>query len=250
MSSPFTPKTLAFLRSLKRNNDREWFRARKDEYERHVRGPMIELISRLATDMKAFAPELVADPKKSLYRIYRDTRFSEDKTPLKTNAAAVFPPRGFPRHEGAGLYVEIAPGWVWMGGGLYMPPSTSLHAIRERIAATHPRLHRLVTTAEFKRVIGEMSGDRLTRVPRGYLKDHPAAHYLQFKQFLGFREFKPDFATSREFYPELLTTFKALTPLIRFLNSAIKEGVAPAPVLFDEPLRRDPRQTGARRHAG
>ena len=233
MQSPFTPKTLSFLRALKRNNDREWFRARKEEYERHVRGPMVELISRLAGDLRGFAPDLVADPKTSLYRIYRDTRFSEDKTPLKTNAAAVFPPRGFPRHEGAGLYVEIAPGWVWMGGGLYMPPPASLHAIRERIAATHPRLHRTVTAKAFAGVLGELQGDQLTRVPRGFAKDHPAAHYLRFKQFLGFREFKPEFATSPDFYPELLRTFKALTPLLRFLNSSIREAAAPPAVLLD-----------------
>jgi uncharacterized protein (TIGR02453 family) len=224
MASPFTPKTLSFLRSLKRNNDREWFRARKDEYERHVRAPMVELIGRLAVDLRPFAPEMVVDPKRSLYRIYRDTRFSDDKTPLKTNAAAVFPPRGFPRHEGAGFYVEIAPGWVWMGGGLYMPPPRSLYAIRERIAQSHPKLHRVVRAREFRTVLGELQGDRLTRVPRGYLKDHPAGEYLRYKQFLGFREFEPGFATSERFYPELLRTFKALTPLVRFLNTAIREG--------------------------
>jgi len=233
MPSPFTPKTLSFLRALKRNNDREWFRARKPEYERHVRGPMIELIARLAVDLEKVAPELVADPKASLYRIYRDTRFSEDKTPLKTNAAAVFPPRGFPRHEGAGLYVEIAPGWVWMGGGLYMPPPASLYAIRERIAATHPRLHRIVTAKAFTSVLGELQGEQLSRVPRGFLKDLPAAPYLRFKQFLGFREFPPAFATSDEFYPELLRTFKALTPLLRFLNASIRDATAPPPVLLD-----------------
>jgi uncharacterized protein (TIGR02453 family) len=249
MSSPFTPKTLAFLRALKRNNDREWFRARKDDYDRHVRAPLVELIERMAVDLKTFAPELVADPKKSMYRIYRDTRFSHDKTPLKTNAAAIFPPRGFPRHEGAGLYVEVAPGWVWMGGGLYVPPPTALYAIRERIASTHPRLHKLVNAPEFKKVLGELQGDRLTRVPRGYLKDHPAGHYLRFKQFLGFREFKPDFATSAEFYPELVKTFKALMPVLRFLNSAVKESAVPAPVLLDGHMRRDPRQTAGRRHA-
>jgi uncharacterized protein (DUF2461 family) len=221
MSSPFTAKTLSFLRALKRNNDREWFRARKDDYERHVRGPMQALIARLAGDLKQFAPEVVADPKRSLYRIYRDTRFSDDKTPLKTNAAAVFPPRGFPRHEGAGFYVEIAPGWVWIGGGLYM----------------HPKLHRLVTTREFRTVLGKLQGDQLTRVPRGYLKDHPAADYLRYKQFLGFREFEPGFATSDRFYPELVRTFKALTPLVRFLNTAIREGAAPAPVLLDTNAR-------------
>ena len=232
MTSPFTAKTLSFLRSLKRNNDRAWFRARKEEYERHVRGPMVTLIERLAHDLKPIAPEMVADPKRSLYRIYRDTRFCDDKTPLKTNAAAVFPPRGFPRHEGAGFYVEIAPGWVWMGGGLYMPPPTSLYAIRERIAGSHPKLHRIVTTHEFRSVLGGLQGDTLTRVPRGYLKDHPAGEYLRHKQFLGFREFEPAFATSDRFYPELLRTFKALTPLVRFLNAAIAEGVAPPPLLF------------------
>ena len=226
MASPFTSKTLSFLRSLTRNNDREWFRARKEAYERHVRGPMVELIGRLAVDLRPFAPEMVADPKRSLYRIYRDTRFSDDKTPLKTNAAAVFPPRGFPRHEGAGFYVEIAPGWVWMGGGLYMPPPRSLYAIRERIAQSHPKLQRVVKAREFRTVLGALQGDQLTRVPRGYLKDHPAGEYLRYKQFLGFREFEPAFATSERFYPELLRTFKALTPLVRFLNTAIREGHA------------------------
>ena len=231
MSSPFTPKTLAFLRALKRNNDRDWFREHKDEYERHVRMPMIQAIERLAVDMKKFAPELTADPKKSLYRIYRDTRFSEDKTPLKTNAAAVFPPRGFPRHEGAGLYFEVAPGWTWIGGGLYMPPSSTLHAIRARIASSHPRLHRIVTAPAFKKAVGELNGDQLTRVPVGYAKDHPAAHYLRFKQYLGFREFPADFATKADFYPTLLTTFKAMVPLLRFVNDAARSE-SPTPLTF------------------
>lgn len=232
MTSPFTPKTLSFLRALERNNDREWFRARKAEYERHVRLPMIELLGRVAQDLRTFAPELISDPKVSLYRIYRDTRFSEDKTPLKTNAAAVFPPRGFPRHEGAGLYFEIAPRWVWIGGGLYMPPPSALHAVRERIASTHPRLHRIVTTRAFKQSVGTLEGERLSRVPRGYAKDHPAAHYLQFKQFLAFREYTPDFATSSSFYPELVRTFRTIAPLIRFLNTAIGEGVTHTPLLL------------------
>jgi uncharacterized protein (DUF2461 family) len=118
-----------------------------------------------------------------------------------------------------------------MGGGLYMPPAPSLYAIRERIAGSHPKLHRLVTTREFRTVLGELQGERLTRVPRGYLKDHPAGEYLRYKQFLGFREFDPAFATSDRFYPELVRTFKALTPLVRFLNAAVVEGVAPAPIL-------------------
>ncbi len=230
MPSLFTPKTLAFLRALKRNNDRDWFRERKDDYERHVRAPLVETVGRLAADMPRFAPELMADPKKSLFRIYRDTRFSEDKSPLKTNAAAVFPPRGFPRHAGAGLYFEIAPDWTWIGGGLYMPPPAALHAIRAQIASSHPSLHRIVTSKTFKDVLGELQGDQLIRVPSGYAKDHPAAQYLRRKQFLGFREFPAEFAYGEDFYPELLRTFKALTPLVRYLNEAIKAG-SPAGVV-------------------
>src|SRR5688572_3044321 len=109
MTTPFTRKTLAFLRALKRHNDRDWFRARKVDYEMHVRQPMIELLARLQRDLRAFAPELVSEPKVSLYRIYRDTRFSEDKSPLKTHAAARFPSRAFGRSRGAALYLEVAP---------------------------------------------------------------------------------------------------------------------------------------------
>lgn len=221
MPSPFTVKTLRFLRALKRNNDREWFRARKAQYEADARQPMIELIERLAGDFKSFAPEFVAEPKVSLYRIYRDTRFSADKTPLKTHAAAHFPMRGLPKGEGGGLYFEIAPTWVWIGGGLYMPSNPQLHVIRAKIAATHPRLHRVVTAAPFRRTVGTLEGERLSRVPRGYEKDHPAAHYLQLKQFLAGREFVAEFATSRAFYKELLATFRAVVPLVRFLNDAL-----------------------------
>lgn len=219
--SPFTRKTLSFLRALERNNDREWFRARKPDYEQHVRGPMVELLHRLAADFRSFAPELVADPKVSLYRIYRDTRFSEDKRPLKTHAAAHFPVRGLPKGQGAGLYLEVAPTWVWIGGGLYMPAAADLRAIREHIATTHPKLHQVVRTRAFKDTIGELTGDRLTRVPRGYLADHPAADYLKFKQFLAGREFPADFAISETFYPELLRTFRAVAPLVRFLNAPL-----------------------------
>jgi uncharacterized protein (TIGR02453 family) len=223
MTSPFTRKTLAFLRALKRNNDREWFRARKDQYEQHVRGPMVDLLGLLAADLPRFAPELVSEPRVSLYRIYRDTRFSNDKTPLKTHVAAHFPSRGFPRGEGAGLYLEIAPTWVWMGGGLYMPSPSELHAIRAHIAETHPKLQRTVRARAFIAAAGALAGEQLTRVPRGYLKEHPAADYLRYRQFLAGREFKAEFATSHRFYPELLKVFRAIVPLVRFLNTPLRQ---------------------------
>ena len=221
MTSPFTRKTLAFLRALTRNNDREWFRARKAEYEQHVRSPMVALLERLARDLPAFAPDLVSDPRVSLFRIYRDTRFSSDKRPLKTNVAAHFPSRKFPKGEGAGLYVEVAPQWVWIGGGIYMPSSTELNAIRATIADDHRRFRRVVTAQTFRRAVGGLSGEQLTRVPRGYLKDHPAADYLRHKQFIGGREYPADFALSPRFYPQLLTVFRGIAPMVGFLNNAI-----------------------------
>lgn len=217
----FTPNTLKFLRSLKRHNDREWFKARKDQYDTHVRGPMIAVIERLANDFKRFAPEIVASPKTSLYRIYRDTRFSEDKTPLKIQVSASFRWKGLEKGEGAGLYLEVHPEWVWMGGGFWAPPQPQLVRIREHIAATWPEIDKVARARPFTRILGPLSGDTLTRVPRGYAVDHPAADYLKFKQFLGGREFPPAFATSKEFYPALIETYKTIMPLIRFLNAPL-----------------------------
>ena len=221
MASPFTRKTLAFLRALKRNNDREWFRARKVDYEQHVRAPMIALLQQLARDLPAFAPDLVSDPRVCLFRIYRDTRFSSDKRPLKTNVAAHFPSRRFPKGEGAGLYVEVAPQWVWIGGGIYMPSSGELNAIRAAIADDHRRFRRVITAPAFRRAVGELGGEQLTRVPRGYPKDHPAADYLRHRQYIGGREYPADFAVTPRFYSELLTVFRGIAPLVGFLNHAI-----------------------------
>jgi len=185
---------------------------------------MIGLLERLARDLPGFAPELVSDPRVSLYRIYRDTRFSQDKAPLKTHVAAHFPATGFPRGEGSGLYLEVAPTWVWIGGGLYMPASSDLRLIRAHIADNHHALHRVVSGAAFKRAVGTLEGERLSSMPRGYLKDHPAAHYLRYKQFLAGREFEAEFATTPRFYPELLRIFRAVAPLVRFLNTPLLEG--------------------------
>jgi uncharacterized protein (TIGR02453 family) len=217
----FTSDTLKFLRALNRHNDREWFRARRDEYERQVRAPMVAVIEQLARDFRRFAPEMEASPKTSLYRIYRDTRFSEDKSPLKTHIAASFSWRGLPRGESAGLYVEVHPQWVWMGGGFYAPETAHLVRIREHIAETYPEIHRIARAAAFRRAVSALDGERLARVPRGFARDHPAAEYLQFRTFLAGREFEPALATSARFYPTLVGTFRAVMPLVRFLNEAL-----------------------------
>lgn len=231
MNQAFSPKALAFLRAIKRNNDREWFRARKGEYEQLLKAPMTAVIERLAVDFRRFAPDLVATPKTSLYRIYRDTRFSENKAPLKTHVAAVFPCRGQARHQGAGMYFEITPEWVWAGGGLYAPDTSQLLAVREHLAANLRRFKRIIEAPAFRRQVGALDGERLQRVPRGFAKDHPAAEYLKYRQFLAGREFRASLATSPQFYPTIVRLFESIAPLIHFLNEPLKvPGTTPAPL--------------------
>jgi uncharacterized protein (TIGR02453 family) len=226
----FTPEAIAFLRALKRNNDRAWFKARKEQYERLLRGPMVSLIERLADDFRGFAPDLVASPRDSLYRIYRDTRFSENKAPLKTNVAAIFPCRGLPKHQGAGLYVEVAPTWVWVGGGMYAPDTAQLQAVREHIATNVRRLRAIVEAPAFRRAVGALEGERLQRVPRGFPREHEAAEYLKYRQFLAGCQYPARFACTPRFYRSLLTVFRHIAPLTRFLNEPLLKTCA-----FDRP---------------
>ena len=222
----FTSKTLSFLRSLKRNNRREWFHARRDQYEQHCRQPMIAIVERLAADLRPLAPEMLVDPKVSLLRPFRDTRFSDDKTPLKTHVGATIPDRRLGRMNGAGLYVEIAPGWVWIGGGLWRPDTSQLQLVRELVAGRHQELSAIVNAPGIKR-LGGLQGDRMTRVPRGFAKDHPAAHFLQFRQFMVYREEPAAFAHSPRFYQQLRWTFETIMPLLAFLNEPLIEADRP-----------------------
>jgi uncharacterized protein (TIGR02453 family) len=222
MAGPhFTPKTIPFLRSLKRHNDREWFRAHRTTYDEHVHAPMVAVVNALARDFRRFAPELSADPRRSIHRIYRDTRFSADKSPLKTHIAASFPRRDSPRHESAGLYFEVAHDWVWVGGGLYMPTTPGLYRVRERIAGDPRTFERLITSTAFTKQCGSLRGERLTRIPRPFPSTHPAGEYLKYKQFLGSREFPATLASSPRFYSSVLAVFEAIAPMVQYLNGAL-----------------------------
>jgi uncharacterized protein (TIGR02453 family) len=223
MAVYFTPRTLTFLRALKRNNNRDWFKANKDRYDAHVKGPMLAVIDRLATELPRFAPDLVAS-RDSLYRIYRDTRFSGDKRPLKTHVAAAFFSRRLPRRAGAGLYFHIDPntdGDVWIGGGTYAPEPHELTRIREHVAAHHVRFRATVESPTFRKKVGSLEGARLTRVPRGYPAEHPAADYLKFKQLYAGRSYDVAIVTSPRFYTELIAVFREVAPLVGFLNEPL-----------------------------
>ena len=235
----FPEKGIRFLRSLKRNNRRVWFQKRKDTYLEDVKAPMEDFILVVADAFRRFAPEMVANPKVSAYRIYRDTRFSKDKSPYKTHVAAVFPRRDLAKHEGAGFYVHVAPDEVFVGGGLYMPDKQGLQAVREHLARNHRQFRSKVGSRRFRSFFNEISGEQLSRVPRGFLADHPAADLLRYKQFLATRQLEPQLATSPAFYPEVIQTFKALLPMIRFLNEPIVGQHSSGLDLTDQPRGRE-----------
>jgi uncharacterized protein (TIGR02453 family) len=217
----FPPAGLAFLRALARNNDREWFRTRKEDYERDVRAPMIAVLDRLDRDFREFAPELVASPKVSLFRIYRDTRFSADKSPFKTSIAAVFPHRDLPKHQSPGLYLEVNPKAVLVAGGVYAADTAQLHAIREHLAANLARFRSIVEAPAFIRATGGLKGERLQRVPRGFPPDHPAADVLRYRQWLVWQELPAALATTPRFYATVSRIFRASAPLVRFLTEPL-----------------------------
>ena len=181
---------------------------------------MLQLIEALSGEFAEFAPEIVASPK-SLFRIYRDTRFSKDKRPFKTHVAASFSVKGLDRHEGAGFYFHIAPTELWIGGGIYRPATDELRSVRDHIATNHARLGKIVEARQFRKLVGTLQGEQSSRMPRGYPTDHPAENYLRFKDLLAARELKPTDATKPDFFKTLVESFRAMHPLIRFLNEPI-----------------------------
>jgi len=221
-ASPVFPKAgLDFLKRLKRNNNRDWFLKNKAVYEDSVQEPMVQLVEALADEFRRFAPEIAATPKQSLFRIYRDTRFSKDKSPYKTHVAASFRARGLDRHEGAGFYFHIAPTELWIGGGLWRPETEILRHVREHIAGNHQRLAKIVSGKTFRKFFGGLSGEQSSRVPRGYAANHPAERFLRYKDLIAARALAPEEATKPKFVAILAETFEAMHPLVRFINEPI-----------------------------
>jgi uncharacterized protein (TIGR02453 family) len=217
----FPPEAMTFFRGLKKNNTREWFQARKETYEEKVKGPMLELVTALMRRLADFAPDYVNDPNKAIYRIYRDTRFSKDKTPYKTHIAAVFTPRDLQKHSGAGFYFSVSAEEVEVGGGVYMPMPQDLLSIRNYMAERHEEFRRITTARDVRRLFGDVTGESLTRVPKGFPADHPAADLLRRKQFLLFRTLEASLATTPKLYRELAIRFEAMAPFLEFLNKPL-----------------------------
>ncbi len=215
----FPKQGIEFLKKLKRNNKREWFNAHKVEYEEYVKFPMQSLIGTLAPPMQEYAPELDVHPKRSLFRIYRDTRFSRDKTPYKTHIAAIFTPKKADR-EAAGLYLHIEPGEVYLGGGMYSISSDRLRDIRKAIIQETSSFLEIVNDRDLRKLYGSLLGEKLSRVPHGFDRDHPMQEFLRMKQFYVGTSLVINSCFSRKFVDIIHEHFRVITPLVRFLNSA------------------------------
>jgi len=231
---PFTLATMRFLRGLARNNRKPWFEAHRVDYEEQVKAPMRELIEEMDVRFARFAPELVGDPRRSMFRIYRDVRFSKDKSPYKTHAACWFYHRDGSHNVGteatgggAGFYFQIAPGKSFLGGGMWMPPREALTRLRDSIAE-HPRqFEKIVTDPRVARRFGGLSDEAvLQRVPRGYPADHPGARWLRFQSFVVGRTLSDAQAVSARLPALLEADFRLMVPLVRWINGVL--GLKPA----------------------
>lgn len=228
-SSPgFTRDALTFLRALRRNNRREWFTAQRERYEANVRRPLVALVEEMDARFARFAPEMVGDPRRSVFRIHRDVRFSADKSPYKTHAACWFFHRdagkgvgGTNPHGGAGFYFHIEPEASIVAAGLWMPPPESLRRVRQALAADHMGFLKAVRARAVARRFGALSDEAvLRRVPRGFDPEHPAAEWLRYRSFTVSRELSPDELLSPALADTLERDYRLLLPFVRWLNGA------------------------------
>lgn len=218
----FPAEAMKFFRALEKNNRREWFQPRKEIYEEQVKAPMLDLVAALNAEMMKYAPAYVRELEKAVYRVYRDTRFSHDKTPYKTHIAAVFTRRGFERHAGAGYYFSVSPKEIEVAGGVYMPGPEELRAIRLHLLENHEDFRRQAGARTLRAVMGELKGESLTRPPKGFPADHPAADLVRAKQWLFWAMLDPALATTPKLFGEIARRFRAMAPFIDFLNAPLE----------------------------
>jgi uncharacterized protein (TIGR02453 family) len=215
----FTPQTFRFLKELAANNDRAWFAANKGRYESHVKDPALRFIQDFAAPLARISPHFHSGPR-SLFRIYRDTRFSKDKSPYKTHTGIQF------RHDQAkdahapGFYLHIEPGSVFVALGMWHPESSALRKIREHIVEEPAAWKKAARNKKFTDGF-ELEGDRLQRAPRGFDPDHPLVEDLKRKDFIGVRQVTQKVVTSPDLPKELARMYAEGKPLMKFLCEAV-----------------------------
>jgi uncharacterized protein (TIGR02453 family) len=215
----FPKEGIAFLRSLAKNNNREWFQERKPVFDRSVKAPMEQMVEAINAQLVKFAPLYITEPKKAVYRIYRDTRFSKDKTPYKTHIAASLTRAGMEKHISAGYYFSVAADQIEVAGGIYMPGPDQLRLIREHLSDNHAELLKILENKSLRQLMGELYGEKMTRMPKGFAPDHPAGGYLRCKHWVLYdTRLDPALATTPKLVTEIVSRFKAMTSFVEFFN--------------------------------
>lgn len=217
----FDRELFKFLRELAANNERPWFNANKARYERHVKEPSLAFVEDMALRLPAVAPQLVAD-KRSLFRIYRDTRFSKDKTPYKTHVGIYLRHADAAQADTAGLYLHLAPREVFMGAGMWHPGSPALKRLRTAIVQRPGAWHAAVAGVAPDWELND--GDKLKRAPAGFAADHPEIEDLKRRSFAIVSRLKQGDATGRGFLDEFERRAAAARPFMAFMSNAV--GVA------------------------
>ncbi len=215
----FSAEALQFFRDLSRNNMREWFQTRKEFYEAQVRGPMLDLVEAINGDLSQFSPEHVTEPAKAVYRIYRDTRFSKDKTPYKTHIGANFRHRQSQKHTSAGYYFHVSHEEIGIAAGIYMPEPQDLLTLRRVMSERFKEVSALLP-----KKLGGLQGEKLTRAPKGFLPDDPAVELLKMKQLYFWVTIDPQIATTRKLQKEIVDRFRLAAPFVQFVNQALQPG--------------------------
>lgn len=218
--------TLQFLKDLKSNNTREWFNDNKTKYE-EAKKNFEEFIDALIMVIAVFDPSIGHQTaKNATFRIYRDVRFSEDKSPYKTNFGAHFTSahKKSEMHSRAGYYIHLEPGQSMLAGGAYMPQGDWLKGIREEISYNADELKEIINEKSFKEYFGEMEGEKLKTAPRDYPKDHPEIELLKYKSFLAVNRCSDKQVLSDDFFKHSIDVCKALYPFDQFLNRSLVGG--------------------------
>jgi uncharacterized protein (TIGR02453 family) len=214
----FSKDALIFLRALKRNNRRDWFQPRKEKYETLIKAPMLEFVAGVDEELARCAPAYVTPPEKAVYRIYRDTRFSPDKTPYKTHIAAIFPRNTAAKREGAVFYLHFTATELLAFAGVYSPDRDELLAYRSLLRDNHEEFETILNNKSLRKLVGGLQGEQLSRMPKGFPVDHPAEALLRQKQWYLESTLDIGLLTTPRAVPELARRFAVMAPMIEFLN--------------------------------
>jgi uncharacterized protein (TIGR02453 family) len=219
----FTDDFFTFLKQLKRNNNREWFNKNKQRYTENVQEPALDFIEAVGPGLRKISANVVADPRPvggSMFRIYRDTRFSSDKTPYKTAVGIRFPHRAAREVHSPGFYLHLEPGETFIGAGIWHPETKTASMIRESIVERPQQWKKAVHAGPFKKTYS-LSGDSLKRPPRGVDPQHSFIEDLKRKDFIGIKMLDERTTTSDRFLETFLSVCRDGVPLMKFLCDAV-----------------------------